>query len=104
MNTNNITIIVTFVVAVGAEETERDGKQLQVRSPEVDFYQPLWNYPSSRASGPCFTSKGVLGKCTSYRQCYPNQKTPDIANWEGWILGMYDTCSYFTVQGRQVIM
>lgn len=52
--------------------------------------------------GPCFTSKGSLGRCTSFRECYPYFKLPDLGNWETWILGMYDTCSYFTDTGRQV--
>lgn len=53
-------------------------------------------------TGPCFTSKGSLGRCMSFRQCYPYFKLPDLNNWDSWILGMYDTCSYFTAQGRQV--
>ena len=53
-------------------------------------------------TGPCFTGKGVLGKCTSFRQCYPYFKVPELNNFESWILGMYDTCSYYTAQGRQV--
>ncbi|KAG8236116.1 hypothetical protein J437_LFUL000479 [Ladona fulva] len=52
--------------------------------------------------GPCFSSKGQLGRCTSFRQCYPYFKLPDLNNWETWILGMYDTCSYFSSTGRQV--
>lgn len=52
--------------------------------------------------GPCYSSKGQLGRCTSFRQCYPYFKLPDLNNWETWILGMYDTCSYFTATGRQV--
>ncbi|XP_044256879.1 proclotting enzyme-like [Tribolium madens] len=53
-------------------------------------------------TGPCFTGKGVLGKCTSFRQCYPYFKVPVLDNFESWILGMYDTCSYYTAQGRQM--
>ncbi|XP_063928244.1 proclotting enzyme-like isoform X1 [Zophobas morio] len=53
-------------------------------------------------TGPCFTGKGVLGKCTSFRQCYPYFKVPELNNFESWILGMYDTCSYYTAQGRQM--
>lgn len=53
-------------------------------------------------TSPCFTSKGVVGRCMSFRQCYPYFKIPDLNNWDSWVLGMYDTCSYFTIQGRQV--
>jgi hypothetical protein len=59
-------------------------------------------WPGALPVGPCFTSKGVLGRCTSFRQCYPYFKLPELSNWETWILGMYDTCSYFTSSGRQV--
>jgi hypothetical protein len=59
-------------------------------------------WPGVLPVGPCFTSKGVLGRCTSFRQCYPYFKLPELSNWETWILGMYDTCSYFTSSGRQV--
>ncbi|XP_067002303.2 chymotrypsin-like protease CTRL-1 [Anabrus simplex] len=59
-------------------------------------------WPGVLPIGPCFTSKGVLGRCTSFRQCYPYFKLPELNNWETWILGMYDTCSYFTATGRQM--
>ncbi|PNF21283.1 hypothetical protein B7P43_G02141 [Cryptotermes secundus] len=59
-------------------------------------------WPGVLPVGPCFTSKGVLGRCTNFRQCYPYFKLPELSNWETWILGMYDTCSYFTSSGRQM--
>lgn len=49
----------------------------------------------------CLTSKGHLGSCTSFRQCYPYFKIPDLTIWESWVLGNYDSCSYFNEQGRQ---
>ncbi|KAL0278938.1 UNVERIFIED_CONTAM: hypothetical protein PYX00_000614 [Menopon gallinae] len=52
-------------------------------------------------SGPCITSQGKLGRCTSFRACYPYFKLPDLTNWESWVLGVYDTCSYFTENGEQ---
>ncbi|PSN45342.1 hypothetical protein C0J52_18715 [Blattella germanica] len=58
-------------------------------------------WPGVLPVGPCFTSKGVLGRCTSFRQCYPYFKLPELSNWETWILGMYDTCSYFTSSGQK---
>lgn len=65
----------------------------------------LLGLPSTRLHtvlGPCFTNKGGLGRCMSFRQCYPYFKLPELGNWETWILGMYDTCSYFTETGRQM--
>lgn len=47
------------------------------------------------------TSKGHIGSCTSYRNCYPYFKIPDLTIWESWILGNYDTCSFFDKDGRQ---
>ncbi|XP_049828950.1 proclotting enzyme-like [Schistocerca gregaria] len=61
-----------------------------------------FGWPGILPVGPCFTSKGVLGRCTSFRQCYPYFKLPELTNWETWVLGMYDTCSYFTENGRQM--
>ncbi|XP_071454280.1 serine proteinase stubble-like [Hetaerina americana] len=61
-----------------------------------------WSIGEALQIGPCFSSKGQLGRCTSFRQCYPYFKLPDLNNWETWILGMYDTCSYFTASGRQM--
>ncbi|KAK6630616.1 hypothetical protein RUM43_014601 [Polyplax serrata] len=52
-------------------------------------------------SGPCVTSSGKLGRCTSFRACYPHFKVPHLNNWESWVLGIYDTCSYFTESGQQ---
>jgi len=52
--------------------------------------------------GPCFSNQGRLGRCTTFRQCYPYFKLPDLSNWETWVLGVYDTCSYFNDDGRQV--
>lgn len=54
--------------------------------------------------GPCFTNKGHFGRCTSFRQCYPYFKLPDLTTWETWVIGMYDTCSYFTASGKQVLL
>ena len=73
---------------------------LAEESPREDRQFVGW--PGVLPVGPCFTSKGVLGRCTSFRQCYPYFKLPELSNWETWILGMYDTCSYFTSSGRQV--
>ncbi|XP_073994864.1 trypsin-like isoform X2 [Rhodnius prolixus] len=52
--------------------------------------------------GPCFTTDGYTGRCTSFRQCYPYFKLPDLNTWETWVLGMYDTCTYFTPSGKQM--
>ncbi|CAG9759367.1 unnamed protein product [Ceutorhynchus assimilis] len=53
-------------------------------------------------TGPCYNSKGELGSCIPFRQCYPYFKVTQVGNFDTWVLGMYDTCSYYTAQGRQV--
>lgn len=52
--------------------------------------------------GPCYTSTGRYGRCTSFRHCFPYFKLPDLNTWDSWVLGMYDTCTYFTATGKQV--
>lgn len=56
----------------------------------------------SMVSGPCLTARGTLGKCTSFRSCYPYIKFPDYQLWESWVVGMYDTCTYISHDHRQV--
>ncbi|XP_044740915.1 proclotting enzyme-like [Chrysoperla carnea] len=68
-------------------EIHRDGKQ---------FEQILVE------TGPCYNNRGQLGKCTAFKQCYPYFKLPELSNWETWIFGMYDTCSYYSDSGRQM--
>lgn len=50
--------------------------------------------------GPCLTSKGAVGKCTTFKECYPYFKIPDLGALDGWVLGIYDTCSYTQDDGR----
>ncbi|XP_076659442.1 uncharacterized protein LOC143362846 [Halictus rubicundus] len=48
----------------------------------------------------CLTSKGELGRCTSFKECYPYFKIPDLSALDGWVLGVYDTCSYVRESGQ----
>ncbi|XP_077296223.1 CLIP and Tryp_SPc domain-containing lethal (2) k05911 isoform X2 [Arctopsyche grandis] len=50
---------------------------------------------------PCFTAAGLLGRCTSFRECYPYFKIPDIPTFGTWMFGNQDSCSYFGEQIRQ---
>ncbi|XP_035915660.1 clotting factor B [Anopheles stephensi] len=68
---------------------------LNAHVPHADWKQALGD------GSPCLTAKGHLGFCTSFRKCYPYFKVPDLSVWESWVLGNYDTCSYFNEQGRQ---
>lgn len=56
----------------------------------------------------CITSRGILGSCQSFRNCYPFFKHPPpvvrfpvLNAWDTWVLGNYDTCSYYTDDGRE---
>ncbi|XP_034237241.1 serine proteinase stubble-like [Thrips palmi] len=59
-------------------------------------------WPGVLPAGPCFSTQGRLGQCTSFRACYPFFKLPDFSTWETWVLGVFDTCSYFGDTGRQM--
>ncbi|KAJ8967875.1 hypothetical protein NQ317_016087 [Molorchus minor] len=70
--------------------------------PGPPFAPQNWNrtVPSSIAmTGPCFTRR-----CISLRQCYPLFKIPGDNKLEGRLWGMYETCTYFTPQGRQFLI
>lgn len=51
----------------------------------------------------CITSKSEYGSCVSFKSCYPyfKKKLPDFTVWDSWVLGHYDSCSYFDAEGRQ---
>ncbi|KAG5893554.1 hypothetical protein JTB14_013638 [Gonioctena quinquepunctata] len=102
------------VVIEAAEPSKgRSSRQLFFRGgPTIPVYNPFlvpqgWSTVNTNTLNiattvSCFTAKGVLGKCVSFRQCYPYFKIPELGNFDSWILGMYDTCSYYTPQGRQM--
>ncbi|XP_014218377.1 proclotting enzyme-like [Copidosoma floridanum] len=48
----------------------------------------------------CVTLKGAVGKCLTLKECYPYFKIPNFPALEGWVLGIYDTCSYTEKDGR----
>jgi hypothetical protein len=56
----------------------------------------------------CLTSRGLLGSCQTFKTCYPFFKAPepitkfpDLSGSEYWVLGNYDSCSYYSEDGRQ---
>lgn len=52
--------------------------------------------------GICVTSKAEYGRCRSFKSCYPDfKKMPDLGIFDAWVLGEYDTCTFFTKAGRQ---
>ncbi|KAL0127867.1 hypothetical protein PUN28_003247 [Cardiocondyla obscurior] len=57
----------------------------------------LWNGAATRET--CLTSKGEVGRCTTFKECYPYFKIPDLGALDGWVLGVYDTCSYIREDG-----
>ncbi|XP_049279959.1 CLIP domain-containing serine protease B9 [Anopheles funestus] len=85
------------VVIEADQPPPRQPRQVWLNShvPHADWKQALGD------GSPCLTAKGHLGFCTSFRKCYPYFKVPDLSVWESWVLGNYDTCSYFNEQARQ---
>lgn len=55
-------------------------------------------------SGPCLTSRGTLGRCTSFRTCYPYIKLEDLQFGDSWLLGVYDACTYLNIDNKQVLL
>ncbi|KAF7271672.1 hypothetical protein GWI33_015469 [Rhynchophorus ferrugineus] len=90
---------------------KRDTKQILVQTnyayplynlvPQVPLAQPLASPGLIPAASACYTSKGAIGKCVTFRECFPYFKKPETSNFDSWVLGTYDTCSYFTSQGQQ---
>ncbi|XP_054010459.1 proclotting enzyme-like isoform X2 [Hylaeus anthracinus] len=74
------------------------GGASNVRFESRDSRGILWNGISSRES--CLTSKGEVGRCASFKECYPYFKIPDLSALDGWVLGVYDTCSYVRESGQ----
>lgn len=73
-----------------------EGLNLEVQSRESRGL--VWS--EKAGTGACLTSKGELGHCTSFKECYPYFKIPDLGALDGWVLGVYDTCSYIREDGR----
>ncbi|KAL9706556.1 hypothetical protein quinque_010074 [Culex quinquefasciatus] len=103
-----LTTAAAAAVADSLEEELNDSEV--VEASELKPRQPRHLWLTTRTTtwtqalgdgSPCLTSKGHLGSCTSFRKCYPYFKVPDLSVWESWVLGNYDTCSYFNDQGRQ---
>lgn len=103
-----ISVYLFFIAS--EDDASRTARQVLLRSQAFPLYQQSFLNEASDlstehviASGPCINNKGQLGKCMPFRKCYPYFKLPELNNWDTWVLGMYDTCSYYTAQGRQVI-
>ncbi|KAI4489963.1 hypothetical protein M0804_004145 [Polistes exclamans] len=75
-----------IVVEADPSSLSRDGRSI------------LWSGSAERGS--CLTSKGEIGRCTTFKECYPYFKIPDLGALDGWVLGVYDTCSFILEDGR----
>merc|ERR1712024_132014 len=51
---------------------------------------------------PCKSKDGTSGQCMSLKSCYPYFKIHAFSARETWVMGLYDTCSYQSPQGREV--
>ncbi|XP_035730813.1 proclotting enzyme-like [Vespa mandarinia] len=79
-------IVVEAAIEADPTSLSRDGRSI------------LWSGSAER--GTCLTSKGEIGRCTTFKECYPYFKIPDLGALDGWVLGVYDTCSFILEDGR----
>ncbi|XP_015126487.1 proclotting enzyme [Diachasma alloeum] len=79
-------------VSIEAAELPLQERTLSARN--IDWMQ------KTSPGGVCLTSKGEVGQCTTFRDCYPYFKIPNLGSLDGWVLGVYDTCSYTREDGR----
>lgn len=93
-------IINKILYTTAFEAAAEGGKGLDLRIPENHPHQERGSRQLFADRGPCLTSKGFVGKCTTFKECYPYFKIPDLGALDGWVLGIYDTCSYTQEDGR----
>lgn len=87
-----------FEYIVPEPSLARSARQLFFTTVQHPSTGPTWAF---RNGNTCITSRNHIGTCTTYRSCYPYFKIPDITIWDSWILGNYDSCSFFNEAGRQ---
>jgi len=78
------------------EGEARAGRQLESVN---DVLSPLLLPPLGT---PCQTKDGTSGLCMSLKSCYPYFKIGNFGPRDTWVMGLYDTCSYQSPQGREV--
>ncbi|KAG5674711.1 hypothetical protein PVAND_004663 [Polypedilum vanderplanki] len=103
---NNDSIIIE--AAETNELKSRQKRQFFFTYPSTSFstIQARWGLTGLNEA--CLTSRGLLGSCQTFKTCYPFFKAPEpitkFPNLNGndyWILGNYDTCTYYSEDGRQ---
>jgi len=91
------------VVIEAADVKTRTGRQFFVRAPiypnYISPYQPflVGSFNQVPLAGACPSDK-----CKPFKECYPYFKVPELNNFESWIYGMYNSCSYYTATGKQM--
>lgn len=95
------------MVKVEGNDNVRQKRQFYFNYPQV-ITPVIAAWSKSSLGSACLTSKGILGYCQTFKKCYPFfkfpepiTKFPNLNAWDYWVLGNYDTCSYFTDDGRQ---
>merc|ERR1712122_322280 len=76
--------------------SRREGRQFKGVN---DVVSPLLAPPLGT---PCESNNGTRGLCMSLKSCYPYFKIHDFTARDTWVMGLYDTCSYQSPQGREV--
>uniref|UniRef100_A0A8D8VB12 Phenoloxidase-activating factor 2 n=2 Tax=Cacopsylla melanoneura TaxID=428564 RepID=A0A8D8VB12_9HEMI len=79
---------------------EAPGSDASLRSSRQKRQFLTFAVPTVLAVSPCVSSRGLLGQCMRFKQCYPYLKLPDFV-WEPIIFDTYDSCTYFSADGSQ---
>ncbi|XP_050419568.1 proclotting enzyme-like [Adelges cooleyi] len=83
------------------DEVVPDDQNTQQTSTSVDQHRTKRQTQWAIVPGPCLTGRGALGKCVNFRSCYPYIKLPNLHYWESWVMGMYDACTYISLDHQQ---
>ncbi|XP_031616963.1 proclotting enzyme-like [Contarinia nasturtii] len=95
-----------IIVEVDAEDTtqteSRSKRDINIVLRDIT-HNPVTTWGNQFGEGGvCITAKATFGKCTSFKACYPYfKKVPNLSVFDTWVLGQYDTCTYYTGDGRQ---
>lgn len=95
-------LLVTFWIGSEASGVEESDDSVVVDAADLNSREgrQFFNIGNKDGPGQCLTSKGEVGKCTTFKECYPYFKIPDLGVLDGWVLGVYDSCSYLRSDGR----
>uniref|UniRef100_A0A0C9Q9Y1 Sb_13 protein n=1 Tax=Fopius arisanus TaxID=64838 RepID=A0A0C9Q9Y1_9HYME len=106
MVTRQLLCLLILLVCSYRSFAEEDDDTISVEAPEFPVQERTasgrnidWTQKSA-PGGTCLMLQGEVGRCTTFKECYPYFKIPNLGSLDGWVLGVYDTCSYTREDGR----